>query len=83
GACANQAPSIVINVQRHPGANTIATAYSTRQMLPQLTVSLPKSVHVTVLSDLTTKIRASVRDTLFELMLAISMVVMIIFLFLR
>ncbi|HED2778580.1 TPA: efflux RND transporter permease subunit, partial [Klebsiella pneumoniae] len=53
------------------------------QMLPQLTESLPKSVKVQVLSDRTTNIRASVRDTQFELMLAIALVVMIIYLFLR
>lgn len=63
------------------GANIIATADSIRQMLPQLTESLPKSVKVTVLSDRTTNIRASVRDTQFELMLAIALVVMIIYLF--
>lgn len=72
-----------MNVQRQPGANIIATADSIRQMLPQLTESLPKSVKVTVLSDRTTNIRASVRDTQFELMLAIALVVMIIYLFLR
>lgn len=83
GAWANQAPAIVMNVQRQPGANIIATADSIRQMLPQLTESLPKSVKVTVLSDRTTNIRASVRDTQFELMLAIALVVMIIYLFLR
>ncbi|EAX2326730.1 multidrug transporter subunit MdtC, partial [Salmonella enterica] len=66
GAWANQAPAIVMNVQRQPGANIIATADSIRQMLPQLTESLPKSVKVTVLSDRTTNIRASVRDTQFE-----------------
>lgn len=52
-------------------------------MLPQLTESLPKSVKVQVLSDRTTNIRASVRDTQFELMLTIAPVVMIIYLFLR
>ncbi|MHC1941518.1 efflux RND transporter permease subunit, partial [Klebsiella pneumoniae] len=71
------------NVQRQPGANIIDTADSIRQMLPQLTESLPKSVKVQVLSDRTTNIRASVRDTQFELMLAIALVVMIIYLFLR
>ncbi|PLL96985.1 multidrug transporter subunit MdtC, partial [Klebsiella pneumoniae] len=73
----------VMNVQRQPGANIIDTADSIRQMLPQLTESLPKSVKVQVLSDRTTNIRASVRDTQFELMLAIALVVMIIYLFLR
>jgi multidrug efflux pump len=53
--------AIVMNVQRQPGANIIDTADSIRQMLPQLTESLPKSVKVQVLSDRTTNIRASVR----------------------
>ena len=75
GAWANQQRAIVMNVQRQPGANIIDTADSIRQMLPQLTESLPKSVKVQVLSDRTTNIRASVRDTQFELMLAIALVV--------
>ncbi|TLV21588.1 MdtB/MuxB family multidrug efflux RND transporter permease subunit [Klebsiella indica] len=83
GAWANNQRAIVMNVQRQPGANIISTADSIRQMLPQLTESLPKSVKVQVLSDRTTNIRASVSDTQFELMLAIALVVMIIYLFLR
>ena len=69
GAWANKEQAIVMNVQRQPGANIISTADSIRQMLPQLTESLPKSVKVTVLSDRTTNIRASVDDTQFELMM--------------
>ncbi|HEY2451291.1 MAG TPA: MdtB/MuxB family multidrug efflux RND transporter permease subunit [Scandinavium sp.] len=83
GAWANKQQAIVMNVQRQPGANIIATADSVRQMLPQLTSSLPKSVQVNVLSDRTNNIRASVSDTQFELLLAIALVVMIIYLFLR
>ncbi|POP47741.1 multidrug transporter subunit MdtB [Superficieibacter electus] len=83
GAWANKEQAIVMNVQRQPGANIIDTAGSIRQMLPQLTESLPKSVQVKVLSDRTTNISASVSDTQFELMLAIALVVMIIYLFLR
>lgn len=66
GAWANKQQAIVMNVQRQPGANIISTADSIRQMLPQLTESLPKSVKVSVLSDRTTNIRASVADTQFE-----------------
>ncbi|MDU6684400.1 MAG: MdtB/MuxB family multidrug efflux RND transporter permease subunit [Enterobacteriaceae bacterium] len=83
GAWANKQQAIVMNVQRQPGANIINTAESIRAMLPQLTSSLPKSVEVKVLSDRTTNIRASVSDTQYELMLAIALVVMIIYLFLR
>nr|WP_024965045.1 MdtB/MuxB family multidrug efflux RND transporter permease subunit [Pantoea sp. IMH] len=83
GAWANRQPAIVLNVQRQPGANIITTADSIRRMLPGLTASLPKSVEVKVLSDRTTNIRASVHDVQFELMLALALVVMIIYLFLR
>ncbi len=83
GAWANKQQAIVMNVQRQPGANIIDTADSIRAMLPTLIDSLPKSVSVKVLSDRTTNIRASVSDTQFELMLAIALVVMIIYLFLR
>jgi multidrug efflux pump len=83
GAWANRQPAIVLNIQRQPGANIITTADSIRQMLPSLTASLPKSVEVNVLTDRTTNIRASVHDVQFELMLAIALVVMIIYLFLR
>ncbi|MHB9327203.1 MdtB/MuxB family multidrug efflux RND transporter permease subunit [Phytobacter ursingii] len=83
GAWTNKQQAIVMNVQRQPGANIINTADSIRAMLPQLTSSLPKSVEVKVLSDRTTNIRASVSDTQYELMLAIALVVMIIYLFLR
>ncbi|MGJ7471002.1 MdtB/MuxB family multidrug efflux RND transporter permease subunit [Kosakonia cowanii] len=83
GAWANKQQAIVMNVQRQPGANIIDTADNIRALLPQLTESLPKSVSVKVLSDRTNNIRASVSDTQFELMLAIALVVMIIYLFLR
>lgn len=83
GAWANRQQAIVLNIQRQPGANIITTADSIRQMLPALTASLPRSVEVKVLTDRTTNIRASVHDVQFELMLAIALVVMIIYLFLR
>jgi len=83
GAWANKQPAVVLNIQRQPGANIIATADSIRALLPTLTSTLPKSVEMTLLSDRTTNIRASVSDTQHELMLAIALVVMIIYLFLR
>ncbi|EKN4697667.1 MdtB/MuxB family multidrug efflux RND transporter permease subunit [Yersinia ruckeri] len=82
-AWANKQPAIVLNIQRQPGVNVIATADSIREMLPQLVKSLPKSVDVQVLTDRTTTIRASVSDVQFELLLAIVLVVMVIYLFLR
>jgi len=83
GAWANRQQAIVLNVQRQPGANIISTADNIREMLPALTASLPKSVDVQLLTDRTTNIRASVDDVKFELLLAIALVVMIIYLFLR
>lgn len=83
GAWANRQQAIVLNVQRQPGANIIATADNIRQMLPTLTASLPKSVNVQLLSDRTINIHASVHEVQFGLLLAIALVVMIIYLFLR
>ncbi|EOS96318.1 MdtB/MuxB family multidrug efflux RND transporter permease subunit [Erwinia tracheiphila] len=83
GAWANQRPAIVLNVQRQPGANIITTADSIRAMLPGLVATLPASVDMQVLTDRTTNIRASVKDVQIELVLAIALVVMIIYLFLR
>ncbi len=83
GAWANRQQAIVLNVQRQPGANIIATADNIRAMLPALTATLPKSVDVKLLTDRTTNIRNSVSDTQHELMLAMGLVVMIIYLFLR
>lgn len=82
-AWANTQQAIVLNIQRQPGVNVIATADSIREMLPELIKSLPKSVDVKVLTDRTTTIRASVSDVQFELLLAIVLVVMVIYLFLR
>ncbi len=78
-----QQPGIVINVQRQPGANVIETVNSIKAILPQLRAALPASVELVTLTDRTTTIRASVRDVQYELMLAIALVVMVIFLFLR
>ncbi|PHM30508.1 MdtB/MuxB family multidrug efflux RND transporter permease subunit [Xenorhabdus innexi] len=83
GAWANENPAIVINVQRQPGANVIETTDNIRSVLPELISSLPKSVKVDVLTDRTTTIRASVKDVQFELLLAVALVVMVIYLFLR
>ena len=82
-AWADKKPAIILNVQRQPGANVITTADSIQALLPQLTESLPKSVKLTVLTDRTETIRASVSDVQTELLLAIALVVMVIHLFLR
>ena len=82
-AWANASPAVVLNIQRQPGANVIEVVDSIKKMLPQLQATLPGSLEVTVLTDRTTTIRASVADVQFELFLAVCLVVMVTFLFLR
>jgi multidrug efflux pump len=79
----NDVPAVIVNIQRQPGTNVIEVADRIKNLLPQLQSALPSSVQVTVLTDRTTSIRASVRDVQFELMLAVALVIMVIFLFLR
>jgi multidrug efflux pump len=79
----NEVPAVILNIQRQPGANIIAVVDRIKQLLPQLTTSLPSSVKVAVLTDRTTTIRASVSDVQFELILTIVLVVLVMFVFLR
>jgi multidrug efflux pump len=79
----NHTPAVILNIQRQPGANVIAVVDRIKRLLPQLQSSLPPSIKVSVLTDRTTTIRASVRDVQFELMLAVALVVLVMFLFLR
>jgi multidrug efflux pump len=79
----DQTPAVIVNVQRQPGANTIAVVDRITSLLPQLTATLPPAVKVRTLTDRTTTIRASIEDVQFELLLTIALVVMVIFLFLR
>jgi len=82
-AWANKQPAIIINIQRQPGANVIAVVDAIKAQLPKLQSALPDSIKVTILSDRTQTIRASISDVQFELMLSIALVVMVTFLFLR
>ncbi len=82
-AWADRRDAVIVNVQRQPGANVIEVADKVAALLPQMTASLPASLDVAVINDRTTTIRASVRDVQFELLLAVALVVMVIFLFLR
>ncbi len=79
----NDTPAVIVNIQRQPGANVIAVVDRVKVLLGQLMKSLPSSVKVSILTDRTTTIRASVHDVEFELMLTVALVVMVIFLFLR
>ena len=79
----NDTPAIIVNIQRQPGANVIAVVDQIRALLPQLQAGLPASVDVAVLSDRTTTIRASISDVGVELALAILLVILVIYVFLR
>ncbi len=76
-------PAVILDIQRQPGANIIETVDRIKALLPALLRSIPPAVHVTVLTDRTTTIRASVADVQFTLILTVVLVVMVIFLFLR
>jgi multidrug efflux pump len=83
GALANTTPAIILNVQRQPGANVIATVDAIQKQLPELLRQLPAGLQTQVLADRTTGIRASVHDVEFELVLAVALVVLVIFFFLH
>ena len=82
-AWANESSALIINIQRQPGANVIEVVDRIKRLLPQLKASLPPAVDVTILTDRTETIRASVHDVQLELLLSVALVVMVIFLFLR
>ncbi|MCF8532214.1 MAG: MdtB/MuxB family multidrug efflux RND transporter permease subunit [Reyranella sp.] len=78
----NTTPAVIVNVQRQPGANVIEVVDRIKSLLPQLRQSLPPALDVTIVTDRTLTIRASVRDVQFELTVAIVLVVVVIFMFL-
>src|SRR5437764_14089109 len=82
-AWSNESAAVIVNIQRQPGANVIEVVDRIKQLLPQLQASLPSAVEVLLLTDRTVTIRASVQDVQFELLLAVALVVLVIFLFLR
>jgi multidrug efflux pump len=79
----NKVPAVIVNIQRQPGANIINVVDSIKKLLPKLRATIPSVIGVTVLTDRTTTVRASVADVEFELMVCIALVVAVIFLFLR
>ncbi|MHB8068442.1 MAG: MdtB/MuxB family multidrug efflux RND transporter permease subunit [Desulfobaccales bacterium] len=79
----NDVPAVIVNIQRQPGSNVIEVVDRIKRLLPQLQSALPQAVKVSVLTDRTTTIRGSVEDVQFELMLAVALVILVIFLFLR
>src|SRR5947208_15512877 len=79
----NESPAVIVNIQRQPGANIISVVDGIKKLLPQLTATLPRDVHLQVLTDRTNTIRASVEDVEFELIMTVVLVVIVIFVFLR
>jgi hydrophobe/amphiphile efflux-1 (HAE1) family protein len=79
----NSNRAIILAVQRVPGANVIDTVDRIKAMLPQLQASIPPAIKLSIISDRTQTIRASVADVQFTLVLTVALVVMVIFLFLR
>jgi len=82
-AWANTTPSLILNVQRQPGANVIQVANAVKRLLPTVEADMPPALDIGILSDRTSTIRASVSDVEFELVLAVILVVLVIFVFLR
>ncbi len=82
-AWANENQAVLLNIQRQPGANVIEVVDRIKALLPSITDNLPAGLEVAVLTDRTQTIRASVTDVQHELLIAIALVVMVTFLFLR
>jgi multidrug efflux pump len=83
GGWMNKVPALILNVQRQPGANVVDVVNRIHDLLPSLQAALPAGVDLAILTDRTTTIRASVADVEFELVLAVILVVLVIYLFLR
>ena len=79
----NNVPAVIVNIQRQPGANIIDVVNQIKALLPKLRATIPPAIQITVLTDRTTTVRASVSDVEFELLLCIALVVAVIFVFLR
>ena len=79
----NNKRAVLVILYRQPGANIIETIDRVKSMLPQLQAALPADVEITPTADRSTTIRASLHDTELTLMIAVALVVMVVFLFLR
>jgi multidrug efflux pump len=78
----NQVPAVIMNIQRQSGANVIAVVDRIKQLIPQLSATLPAAIQITILNDRTTTIRESIRGVQFDLILSVMLVVLVIYLFL-
>lgn len=82
-AWVNKTPAIIVNIQRQPGANVIEVANKIKALLPKLSAALPDSIDLEILSDRTMTIRASVESVAHDLVLAVLLVIVVMFVFLR
>ena len=83
GAWFNGRPAVIMDIQRQPGANIIQTVDQFQELLPRLQAALPPDIRLSVMSDRTETIRASIAEVEFTLVLTVALVVLVIFLFLR
>ena len=83
GGWYNGQPAVILDVMRQPGANVVETVERVRAQLPRLQRAIPSGIELTVVHDRTGTIQASIRDVQFTLTLAVALVVLVVFLFLR
>ena len=83
GAVYDGAPAVVLDIQRQPGANIVQTVQAIRQELPRLRKAIPSGIKLSIVTDRTETIRASVRDVQYTLIMSVVLVVLVIFVFLR
>jgi len=82
-AWANQTPAVLLNIQRQPGANVIEVVERIQKLLPEISASLPSGLDIKILTDRTQTIRAAITDVQHEMLLAIGLVVLVTFVFLK
>ncbi len=83
GAIFDGTPAVVLDIQRQPGANIVQTVQAIQQALPRLRRAIPSGIKVSIVTDRTETIRASVADVQYTLIMSIVLVVLVIFVFLR
>jgi multidrug efflux pump len=83
GATYDGTPAVVLDIQRQPGANIVETVEALKEALPKLRRAIPSGIQVSIVTDRTETIRASVRDVQYSLIMSVALVVLVIFVFLR
>jgi multidrug efflux pump len=83
GATYDGTPAVVLDIQRQPGANIVQTVEALKEALPRLQKAIPSGIRISIVTDRTETIRASVRDVQYTLVMSVVLVVLVIFVFLR